>query len=115
MVTAHSRTPQRSSILALDLQCCSLESSSWAPLSYSPLGSSTANGGGYIMTGVSNGTTKNGGVGFIGLLTIAFIVLKLTNFISWSWWWVLSPIWITASIFIFIIVFCYVMSVLTDR
>ena len=39
-----------------------------------------------------------GGVGFCGLLTIAFIVLKLTGVIAWSWWWVLSPIWSTAAI-----------------
>jgi hypothetical protein len=25
---------------------------------------------------------------------IALIVLKLTGTITWSWWWVLSPIWI---------------------
>jgi hypothetical protein len=41
-----------------------------------------------------NNNTNEGGIGFIGLLTIAFIVLKLTNYIDWSWWWVLSPIWI---------------------
>lgn len=34
-----------------------------------------------------------GGIGFLGLLAIVFIVLKLTNFITWSWWWVLAPIW----------------------
>ena len=39
--------------------------------------------------------SSSGGIGFIGLLTILFIGLKLTNYISWSWWWVLSPIWIT--------------------
>lgn len=33
------------------------------------------------------------GIGFTGLLTILFIGLKLTGFISWSWWWVLSPLW----------------------
>ena len=33
-----------------------------------------------------------GGIGFGGLLTIVFIVLKLTDVISWSWWWVVSPI-----------------------
>ena len=37
-----------------------------------------------------------GGIGFTGLLTIAFIVLKLLGVISWSWVWVLSPIWIDA-------------------
>lgn len=41
-------------------------------------------------------TTVNGGVGFTGLLTIVFIVLKLLGVIQWSWVWVLSPIWIDA-------------------
>lgn len=39
--------------------------------------------------------TSSGGIGFVGLLTIVFIVLKLTGYIAWSWWWVLSPLWIT--------------------
>jgi len=34
------------------------------------------------------------GIGFCGILTIVFIVLKLVGTISWSWWWILSPIWI---------------------
>lgn len=34
---------------------------------------------------------ESGGVSFLGLLQIAFIVLKLTHVIDWSWWWVLSP------------------------
>ena len=38
-------------------------------------------------------TTKSGGIGFFGLLTILFIGLKLTNVVAWSWWWVLSPLW----------------------
>ena len=32
--------------------------------------------------------------GFPGLLTILFIGLKLTNYIDWSWLWVLSPLWL---------------------
>jgi len=35
---------------------------------------------------------QTGGIGFIGMLTILFIALKLIGVISWSWWWVLSPI-----------------------
>lgn len=38
------------------------------------------------------------GIGFIGALQIALIVLKLCKVISWSWLWVLSPIWIDAII-----------------
>lgn len=34
------------------------------------------------------------GINFTGLLTITFIVLKLCNVITWSWIWVLSPLWI---------------------
>lgn len=49
-------------------------------------------------------TTK--GIGFTGLLTIVFIVLKLTGVISWSWLWVLSPIWISAILGIILFVIC---------
>ena len=32
-------------------------------------------------------------IGFLGLLAIVFITLKLTNFIDWSWWFVTMPLW----------------------
>ncbi len=53
-----------------------------------------------------NVRVNNYGIGFPGLLTIVFITLKLTGYINWSWWWVLSPLWITAllSISIFLII-----------
>lgn len=41
----------------------------------------------------SSSSAASGGIGFSGLLTIVFIVLKLCHVIDWSWWWVLSPIW----------------------
>lgn len=41
---------------------------------------------------------SSGGIGFAGLLTIVFITLKLTGVIDWSWWWVLSPIWISLAL-----------------
>jgi len=37
---------------------------------------------------------------FATLLTIAFIVLKLANYITWSWLWVLSPLWISLLIIV---------------
>lgn len=46
-----------------------------------------------------NNTGAAGGIGFCGLLAIAFIVLKLTGFIDWSWLWVLAPLWIPVAIF----------------
>lgn len=42
--------------------------------------------------------SSSGGVGFAGLLTILFIGLKLGGVIAWSWWWVLSPLWISAGL-----------------
>ena len=52
---------------------------------------------------MSKETTSSGGVGFAGLLTLVFIVLKLTNVIAWSWLWVLSPIWISLIILIIVV------------
>lgn len=49
-------------------------------------------------------STQSRGVGFAGLLTIVFIVLKLLGKIDWSWWWVLSPLWISLLVGIVIIV-----------
>ncbi len=43
-------------------------------------------------------TTVNTGIGLPGLLTALFVGLKLTNNIDWSWWWVVSPLWIGAAI-----------------
>ena len=48
------------------------------------------------------------------LLLIAFIVLKLTNVISWSWWWVLSPLWIPMALTI-IIVLVWIIANMFDR
>ena len=40
-------------------------------------------------------SSSSSGIGFTGLLTVLFIGLKLTGYIDWSWWWVLSPLWIS--------------------
>jgi hypothetical protein len=40
----------------------------------------------------------SGGVSFLGLLAVLFVGLKLTGYITWSWWWVLSPLWIPWAI-----------------
>jgi hypothetical protein len=39
---------------------------------------------------------------FLGILTLIFITLKLTGHIAWSWWWVLSPLWIPVVIVLLI-------------
>jgi len=47
-------------------------------------------------------TNISGGAGFTSLLAVLFIGLKLTGYITWSWIWVLSPIWISILIVTFI-------------
>ncbi len=47
---------------------------------------------------------KTSGVDFADLLTIVFIVLKLCGIIAWSWWWVLSPLWISAIFWVILVI-----------
>ena len=47
-----------------------------------------------------NEQTPSLGIG--GMLLVAFIVLKLCDVIDWSWWWVLSPVWISAGLVVFV-------------
>ena len=49
-------------------------------------------------------SSSSAGIGFTGLLTVAFIVLKLCHVIDWPWIWVLSPLWIGFILGILIIV-----------
>lgn len=41
---------------------------------------------------------QKGGIGFLGLLAILFIALKLLGYIAWSWVWVLAPLWIPFAV-----------------
>ncbi len=59
--------------------------------------------------------SKGPHIGFVGLLTLIFITLKLTDYIDWSWWWVLSPLWISFSMVIVIIVVLGVFKILDKR
>ena len=49
---------------------------------------------------------SQGGIGFLGLLTIVFIVLKLTKYIDWAWWWVLSPLWVPLALILLLLAIC---------
>lgn len=43
---------------------------------------------------MANTSNQSSGIGFGTLLFLVFLVLKLTNVIDWSWWWVTAPLWI---------------------
>ena len=61
----------------------------------------------------SNGGAS-GGMGFCGALAILFIALKLlkvTAVANWSWWWVLSPIWIPIAIILVVFIICVIIMI----
>ena len=45
----------------------------------------------------------NRGIGPLSLLGIAFVVMKIMGYITWSWWWVLAPFWIPVALALFLI------------
>ena len=62
----------------------------------------------------SSSSRSSGGISFTGALTILFIGLKLGHVINWSWWWVLSPIWISALFVFSIILIVAVVAVIAQ-
>jgi len=45
---------------------------------------------------------NSAGIGFPGMLFIVFLVLKLTDVIAWSWWWVTAPVWVTTILMLWV-------------
>jgi hypothetical protein len=62
----------------------------------------------------SSSSRSSGGISFTGALTILFIGLKLSHVINWSWWWVLSPIWISFLIVCAIILIVAIVAVIAQ-
>lgn len=60
-------------------------------------------------------SSSSGGIGFTGLLTVLFVGLKLTNVITWSWWWVLSPIWIPILLLIIILIIAAIFIAVMEK
>lgn len=55
------------------------------------------------------------GMGLTSVLTLIFIVLKLCKVITWSWWWVLSPIWISWGLALVLILFALMFGDISDK
>ena len=51
---------------------------------------------------------------FPTLLTIAFIVLKLCDVITWSWLWVLAPLWIPTAITVLCLLFLFILFLFSN-
>lgn len=54
-------------------------------------------------------------VTFSGALTIVFVVLKLLGKITWTWVWVLSPIWITMILAGILIISAIILALFTKK
>ena len=62
-----------------------------------------------VLRAIGSGRGR-GGPGLGTLLTVLFIGLKLTDHIAWSWWWVLSPIWIK-----FLLILPFILMIIIAR
>lgn len=59
-------------------------------------------------------SSKSGGGGVLGLLGVAFVILKLTGVINWSWWWVTIPFWGGLAIALVILIVCAIVIGVTE-
>ena len=38
-------------------------------------------------------SASSGGIGLSGAVFLVFLILRLTHYIDWSWWWITAPLW----------------------
>lgn len=58
---------------------------------------------------------KEGGIGLGTILFIVFLVLKLTETIEWSWWWVTAPLWIPVAFVLALTIILGILSAIFER
>ena len=59
--------------------------------------------------------SSGSGIGLGTILFVVFLVLKLTNFIDWSWWWVTAPLWIPFAIAGVLFLLAGIIKVLSNK
>lgn len=59
---------------------------------------------------MSNNSSSSSGMGFLGVLQVIFLVLKLTGLIKWSWPIVLIPLWISLGILVISLIFVIIVA-----
>lgn len=63
----------------------------------------------------NNESSKSGGITFQVILFIVFLVLKLTNHIDWSWWWVFAPLWVMLCLAIIVFIGSIIVYMIKDN
>lgn len=56
-----------------------------------------------------------GGLSFPSALALVLIVLKLTHYIDWSWWWILLPLYAPFVAVLAFLLFCAIMAFIVDQ
>ena len=67
------------------------------------------------MSRKSEGTSSNTSITFLGLLQLAFIILKVSNVINWSWWAVFIPLWLELILILLIILLSLIIYILSEK
>ena len=60
-------------------------------------------------------TIVKSSIGVLGLLQVAFIILKILKVIEWSWFWVFIPLWIDIAGTIIILAIFFIVYYLTEK
>jgi len=51
-------------------------------------------------------------MGFFELLTLIFVIAKITGYLAWSWWWIFSPILVHTGLILGFLSFYIVFAIL---
>lgn len=64
---------------------------------------------------MANNSNSGNGVGLAGFVFLVFLILKLTNVIAWSWWWVTAPLWGGFAIGLVIFILCVIFTEMATK
>jgi phosphoglycerol transferase MdoB-like AlkP superfamily enzyme len=59
--------------------------------------------------------SKSSGISIVGLLGVAFIILKLCHVIDWNWWWVLAPFWGGIAIGVVLLIISLILAIIIHK
>lgn len=59
---------------------------------------------------MNESNSSNSSIGLGTVLFLVFLVLKLVGVITWSWWWVTSPLWISFALVMFVVILISIFS-----
>lgn len=61
-----------------------------------------------------NKSSSSSGIGLSGPVFLVFLILKLTHYIDWSWWWITAPLWGTILLIIFVCIIGFIVLIIKE-